>query len=99
MGFIIGLLGGLVAGAAGAVLYSMQTGRDLRDEFQQVRSEIQARDFEGLANHLEDRLKEVQASIEKLRSETDQGARDVADDLRSAAGDAAKDVKSATNEA
>jgi len=81
MGFILGLLGGLVAGAAGAVFYSQQTGRDLREEFQQIRSEIKARDFEALSTHLEDRFKELQSSIEKLMAEAGQQAAKTTGDM------------------
>jgi gas vesicle protein len=65
----MGLLTGLVAGAVGAVLYSVQTGRDLRDEFEQVRSDIQRRDFEALGNRLEDRFKELQTSFDQRMAE------------------------------
>ena len=75
MRFIVGLLGGLVAGAAGAVWYSQQTGRDLREEFQQVRSEIKARDFDALGAHLEDRFKELQVSVEKAVAEAGRAGR------------------------
>jgi gas vesicle protein len=78
MRFIVGLLGGLVAGAAGAVWYSQQTGRDLREEFEQVRAEIKARDFDALGAHLEDRFKELQASLEKLAADTGQQAKSTA---------------------
>jgi gas vesicle protein len=97
MRFIVGVLGGLVAGAAGAVWYSQQTGRDLRAEFEQVRAEIKARDFDALGAHLEDRFKELQASLDKLSSEAGQEARkagkDGADSAKSAAKDAADEVE------
>ena len=92
MRFIVGLLGGMVAGAAGAVWYSQQTGRDLREEFQQVRSEIKARDFDALGAHLEERFKELQASVEKLVAEAGDQAgkagKDAAEKTKSAAKDA-----------
>jgi gas vesicle protein len=91
MRFIVGLLGGLLAGAAGAVWYSQQTGRDLREEFQQVRSEIKARDFDALGAHLEDRFKELQASVEKLVAEAGSQASAAGKDAASSAKAAAKD--------
>ncbi len=97
MKFIVGVLGGLVAGAAGAVWYSQQTGRDLRAEFEQVRTEIKARDFDALGAHLEDRFKELQASLDKLSSDAGQEAKkagkDAADAAKSAAKDAADEVE------
>src|SRR3990172_5567355 len=95
MGFILGLLGGLVAGAAGAVFYSQQTGRDLREEFQQIRSEIKARDFEALSTHLEDRFKELQSSIEKLVAEASQQAAKTTGDMAESVEPAADDVREA----
>ena len=65
MSFIIGLLSGLLVGAAGAVMYSVQTGRDLRQEFEQARREIDQRDFDALGRHLEERFKELQSSLEE----------------------------------
>jgi gas vesicle protein len=92
MGFVTGLVIGLVAGAGGAVYYSLQTGRDLREEFGQIRSELQQRDFEALGSHLEDRFKELQASLEERLSQAGKtagsAAKDVAEDAASAAEEA-----------
>ena len=85
MGFVTGLVIGLAAGAGGAVYYSMQTGRDLRDEFRQIKSELQQRDFEALGNHLEDRFKELQASLEERLSQAARTASDAADEATTAA--------------
>ena len=74
MGFIIGVLSGLLVGAAGAVLYTVQTGRDLRQEFEQARAEIQQRDFDALGKHLEDRFRELQASLEERFAQTAEAA-------------------------
>ena len=85
MGFIIGLLSGLLVGAAGAVLYTVQTGRDLRQEFDQVRSEIQQRDFDALGKHLEDRFKELQASLEDRLADARESATRATDQASAAA--------------
>ena len=74
MGFFTGLLVGLVTGAAAAVLYSVQTGRDLRQEFELMRSEIQQRDFEALGRHLEERFRELQAGLEERISQAREAA-------------------------
>jgi gas vesicle protein len=96
MRFIVGLVGGFVAGAAGAVWYSQQTGRDLREEFQQVRSELKARDFDALGNHLEERFKELQASLDKLSSEAGEKAAKAGKDATETAKSAAKDAADET---
>lgn len=99
MRFTMGLSIGLVAGAAGAVYYSLQTGRDLREEFRQIRHEVQQRDFEALGSHLEDRFKELQAGIEERLSQTSRTAKEAASDsaeaVQSAADEAAEPVESA----
>jgi gas vesicle protein len=92
MGFFMGLLVGLVTGAAGAVLYTVQTGRDLRQEFEQMRSEVQQRDFDALGKHLEDRFRELQSGLEERITQ----ARDTA---AKAADDTAEAVESAADEA
>jgi gas vesicle protein len=79
MGFFMGLLIGLVTGAAGAVLYSVQTGRDLRQEFELMRSEVQQRDFDALGKHLEDRFRELQTGLEERLSQARDAASDAAD--------------------
>ena len=88
MSFIVGLLSGLLVGAAGAVLYTVQTGRDLRQEFEQVRSEIQQRDFDALGKHLEERFKELQTGLEERLAQ----ARESATQAAESAGDAAAEA-------
>jgi gas vesicle protein len=65
MKFIVGLLTGLVLGAAAAVAYSVQSGRDLREAFEQVRSELEDRDLDALGARLEARFSEMQARLEE----------------------------------
>jgi len=65
MKFILGLLTGLVLGAVGAVLYSVQTGRDLREAVDQVRSELDNRDLDALGTRLEARFTQMQAQLEE----------------------------------
>jgi hypothetical protein len=98
MRFLVGLVGGLVAGAAGAVWYSQQTGRDLRAEFDQVRAELKARDFEALGNHLEDRFKELQASVEKSLADAAEKADKAVDEAAAGASDVAGDAADKTSE-
>ena len=86
MGFFMGLLVGLVTGAAGAVLYTVQTGRDLRQEFEIMRSEVQQRDFDALGKHLEDRFRELQSGLEERLAQARETASKAADDVASGAG-------------
>ncbi|HYO42813.1 MAG TPA: hypothetical protein VES19_06390 [Candidatus Limnocylindrales bacterium] len=64
MKLIIGFLGGLVVGAAGAIAYSMQTGRDLREVVDDVRSDLSKRDLDALGARLEGRVSEMQKELE-----------------------------------
>jgi gas vesicle protein len=84
----MGLLVGLVTGAAAAVLYTVQTGRDLRQEFELMRSEVQQRDFDALGRHLEDRFKELQSGFEERISQVRDAASSAADDAAEAATEA-----------
>ncbi len=64
MKFVIGFLGGLVVGAVGAVAYSVQTGRDLREIVDEVRSDLSKRDLDALGSRLETRVSEMQKELE-----------------------------------
>lgn len=92
MGFFMGLLVGLVTGAAGAVLYTVQTGRDLRQEFEQMRSEVQQRDFDALGKHLEDRFRELQTGLEERVGQARDAAAKATDDAADAVKGAAEDA-------
>jgi gas vesicle protein len=65
MKFVLGLLTGLVLGAVGAVLYSVRTGRDLRDAVDQVRSDLDNRDLDALGARIEARFTQMQAQLER----------------------------------
>lgn len=65
MKFILGLLTGLVLGAVGAVVYSVQSGRDLREAFEQVRTELDNRDIDALGTRLEARFTQLQAQLDE----------------------------------
>src|SRR5512139_4273601 len=69
MKFIFGLLIGLVLGAVGAVAYSIQTGRDLREAFDEVRSDLGRGDLDALGARLGSRVAEMQAQLESRISE------------------------------
>ena len=94
MKFIVGLLSGLVLGAVGAVAYSVSTGRDLREEYAQLRGDIDNRDFDALGNRLEQRFNELQGMLQE-RANQIQGAASSNGD----AGAAIDDAKAAASDA
>jgi len=100
MKFILGFLAGLVVGAVGAVMYSVQSGRDLRETYQDVRDDLSKRDLDALGARLESRVTEMQAQLESRIAQVREKAGTAVEDARStadttaeAAGDAAADVK------
>jgi gas vesicle protein len=86
MKFILGLLTGLVLGAVGAVAYSVQSGRDLRQAFEDVRSDLEKRDVDELGARLEARFSAMQTQLEHRLGEM----RDRATSAREQAGEAAE---------
>jgi gas vesicle protein len=64
MKLVVGFLSGLVIGAVGAVAYSVQSGRDLREAFDEVRNDLSRRDLDALGARLETRVSEMQAQLE-----------------------------------
>jgi len=91
MKFILGLLTGTVIGAVGAVAYSMQTGRDLRDALDDVRADLNSRDLDALGSRLEARFNEMQAQIESRIGQVRERA-------EAAAGNAGEAVEEAVDE-
>ncbi len=94
MRFAFGFLAGVLVGAAGAVLYSVQTGRDLREEYEQVRNDIQNRDMDALGARLESRFKELQSVVEERIAQ----AREAAEGEAEAATEAAEEALGAAEE-
>lgn len=92
MKFILGLLTGAVIGAAGAVAYSMQTGRDLRDALDDVRADLSSRDLDALGARLEARFTEMQAQVESRIGQVRERA-------EAAAGNAGEAVEGAVEDA
>jgi hypothetical protein len=90
---------GLVAGLGGAIYYSVQTGRDFRGEYEQLRADLQERDFDALAGHLEERFKELQAGLEERLAEARETAQGATEDVAEAVETAAEEVEVAADEA
>jgi gas vesicle protein len=105
MKFFMGLVTGMALGAAGAVWYSVQSGRDLRESFEAVRDELQRRDYEAIQQRLETGFAQLQSQIEtRMASARDDGtaadeAREMVGDVKDAAADAAESAGDAVDEA
>ena len=97
MQFVVGLAAGAAIGVAGAVYYSIRTGRDLRDvagEFVgQVRAELENRDLDSLTSRIEARVGQVQAQVEEFVSDAQSSAGEAADAAGDTAEDAVADVR------
>ena len=103
MRFILGAVAGFAAGMAASTLSSGKLGRELRDELEGIRADLEKRDFEAVGSRLEARFKDLQASFEQRLAEAGDAATDVAEDasetLESAASDASEAVKDVVEEA
>lgn len=99
MKFIVGLSVGLVLGAVAAVAYSVQTGRDLRDEFDEFRSDFEKRDFEAMGNRLEARLTEIQSQLESRVTQVREKAEAAVEDAEAAAEQAVEGAEAAVDAA
>ena len=102
MKFVVGFLAGLVLGAVGAVAYSVQSGRDLREAFDEVRSDLDDRDLEALGSRLEARFSEMQAQLEsrigQVRERATTTVDDAAETAKAAVADAAETAQAAVEE-
>jgi gas vesicle protein len=102
MKFVVGFLAGLVLGAVGAVAYSVQSGRDLREAFDEVRSDLNKRDLEALGSRLEARFAEMQAQIEsrigQVRERATTAVDDAAETSEASVADAAETAQAAVEE-
>jgi gas vesicle protein len=102
MRFILGAVAGFAAGMAASTLSSGKLGRDLRDELEGIRADLEKRDFEAVGGRLEARFKDLQASLEQRLAQAGDAVADAAEDasepLESAADDAAAAVQDLTEE-
>jgi gas vesicle protein len=85
MKLIVGFLAGLVVGALGAVMYSVQSGRDLRETYQEVRDDLSKRDLDALGTRLESRVTEMQAQLETRIAQVREKATAAVEDARGTA--------------
>jgi len=65
MKFLAGVVVGIAIGAAGAVVYSVQTGQDLRELFAGVRKNLEDVDFDEVGQRVEAGVSEVEARVEE----------------------------------
>lgn len=95
MRFMTGLVAGVAIGAAGAVAYSIRTGRDLRDVAHEligeVRAEIRNRDLEDITSRIEERVGQVQAQVGEAIGQAKSAADAATDDASDAVGDVASE--------
>ena len=89
MKFVTGLLTGLALGAAGAVYYSVKSDRDLRAMYEEIRSEVDAGNYEALGQRVERGFSDLQAEIEKRVNQVQSGAQSALDQVKDTADDAA----------
>jgi gas vesicle protein len=114
MKFVVGLLSGVVIGAVGAVAYSVQSGKDLREAYESVRSDLSARDLDALGARVEKavadmqvvldaQIADVKAKVEAVtaarRGEGAQALSDAADTVEAAASDVAETASEAVSDA
>jgi gas vesicle protein len=99
MKFITGLVTGIALGAAGAVYYSVKSGRDLRGTYEDVRAEIDARNYEALGQRIERGFADIQAEIEERLTQVRAGATAGLEDAEEALDDAADQAGAALDEA
>jgi len=99
MRFIIGAIAGFAAGTAAAMITSGKSGAELRMEFERIRSDIQARDFEALGTQLDERLKELQSKIDEFMKQPGDTAAGAAAEAAEAADSVAEEIKDAAEAA
>jgi gas vesicle protein len=99
MKLVVGFLSGLVIGAVGAVAYSVQSGRDLREAFEEVRGDLSKRDLDALGARLESRVTEMQAQLESRIAQVRERAAAAMDEATPVVTDAGDTAASAVDEA
>ena len=88
MKFVTGLLTGVALGAAGAVYYSVKSGRDLRSMYEEIRAEVDAGNYEALGQRVERGFADIQAEIETRVNQVRAGASDALEDADGAVDEA-----------
>lgn len=102
MRFILGAVAGFAAGVAASTLSSGKLGRELRDELDGIRADLEKRDYEAVGNRLEARFKDLQSNLEQRLAEAkeaSQGAADIKGDAAEKLDKAAADVSAAVEDA
>src|SRR3954462_12609444 len=98
MKFVTGLLTGVALGAAGAVYYSVKSGKDLRATFDDVRGEIDARNYDALGARIERGFADLQAEIEVRMNQVRSGANAALEEAEDGAEDVTNEVGSQLDE-
>ena len=74
MKFVTGLLTGIALGAAGAVYYSVKSGKDLRATYEEVRADLDARNYDAIGARIERGFADIQADLEERLNQVRAGA-------------------------
>jgi gas vesicle protein len=98
MKFVTGLLTGVALGAAGAVYYSVKSGKDLRATFDDVRGEIDARNYDALGARIERGFADLQTQIEERMNQVRAGANAALEEAEEGADDVTNEVGSQLDE-
>lgn len=99
MRFFIGLITGVIVGAAAANISTGQSGDEIRREFERIRSDIEKRDFDALGSHLEDRFAQLQTNLEEKFASAEKATADAAEEAAEAAQEATAEADEAVEEA
>ena len=99
MKFVTGLLTGIALGAAGAVYYSVRSGKDLRATYEDVRAEIDARNYEALGARIERGFAEIQAELEERLNQVRAGANAALDEGADTIEDVTTEIEARADEA
>ena len=95
MKLVVGFLSGVIVGAVGAVVYSATSGRDLREAYEEIRSDLTSRDLDALGSRLEARFSEMQAQLEQRIGEVRERATSAMEQAGEAAGGTVEEAQEA----
>ena len=64
MKFIVGVIVGIGIGVAGSIVYSGQTGKDLREVYSDVRKNVETVDLEQFGQEVQSNVAQAQAQVQ-----------------------------------
>ena len=69
VGFIAGAIVGIAIGIASSIVYSGQTGKDLREVYKDVRKNVESVDLEQFGQEVRTNVAQAQAQIEETAAQ------------------------------